>query len=124
MDGTLKKVISWSIFGIILLVLIVGVIIPSIILTYGPAMYPETDFSSFRDSLQYTSIILSFASVFLGLLSIFQASVSSKETKVLLERIDTLKSKQEEMNNLLRYKKFEVVESNPTSWAPDPSNME
>lgn len=124
MDGTLKKVVSWSIFGIILLVVIVGVIIPCIILTYGPALYPDSDFSSFEDSLQFTSIILSFASVFLGGFSIYQASVSSKETKVLQERVDTLKSKQEEMNNLLRYKKFEMVESQPTAWTPDPSNME
>lgn len=124
MDGTLKKVISWSIFGIILLVVIVGVVIPSIVLTYGPAMYPKADFSSFEDSLQYTSIVLSFASVFLGCFSIYQASVSSKEAKVLLERIDILKSKQDEMNNLLRYKKFEVVESQPASWTLDPSNME
>lgn len=125
MDDRLKKAISWACFWMILVGIVFGMLIPWFVVTYGPTLFPKADFSGFENSMNTSSIIVSFASAVLGAFSIYQASASSKEMKNLLNQVNRLNAQQEEMNRMLQ-PLVHFGESTPGTgdWTADPGIIE
>lgn len=132
LDDTIRKVVSWACVIIILVAIVLGMLLPWLLMTYGPTLFPEKDLSGCESTLQTSSIVISFASAFLGAYSIYQAAASSKETKLLLERVNELNSYQQEMNktvktveNMLKAE-VHVVDAQfpPGGWKPDKGDAE
>lgn len=125
MDNRLKKVISWTCFALILVGLIFGMLIPWLIVTYGPTLWPDANYSGFENSMNTSSIIISLASAALGAFSIYQASSSSKEMRSLLEKVNQLNVQQEEMKKMLQpLVHFGETKAGTGDWSVDPRATE
>lgn len=87
MDNKLRKTILWTLYFIVVFFILIGVFFPAVILMIQPICFPTTDISGFAGWIQTAGLVISFASVALGLFSVYQASKSETEMKTVLNTI-------------------------------------
>lgn len=98
MNKDLKKVISWTLFIIILTIIIIS-LIASIINMIQPTFFPEVDISGFKNYTNAISVLLSFLSAGLGMFSIWQSNLSSQQSVEILNGIKDIEKEQKYISN-------------------------
>ena len=125
MGPQLKKTISWTIYIVIAICIVGGVLIPAFITMIQPTFFPEADISGFISWMQTASIWVSFFSAALGGFSVWQATRSEKETKAVLDTIrqtiNTIKVGQDELASFLHNPNFHYgqLSMGETTWTQD-----
>lgn len=125
MGSSLRKAIGWTIYIVIAICIVGGVLIPAFVKMIQPTFFPQTDISGFSDWMQTSSIWVSFFSAALGGFSVWQATRSEKETKVVLDAItqtmNTIKCGQEEIASFLHNPNFHYGQQKNSreSWTQD-----
>lgn len=94
MDTTLKRVILWSLY-ILIVIIAIFTLISLGINVFAPTFFPSVDISGFKDYINTFCVILSFLSVGLGVFSIVQANESGKQANEMATSIQALKQQQE-----------------------------
>lgn len=123
MSEKLKSVICWTGY-ILATIVIIFTIFALGVKVFAPSFFPNTDISGFQDYINTFCVILSFLSVGLGLLSIWQANESNKQTTKMLETINDIKLQQEILAVSLKSQNNQnIVTSNQSEgeWQPDPT---
>lgn len=94
MNKNLKTVIQWTIYLLIILIVLftVGSLLVNV---FAPTFFPNADISGFKDYINTFCVILSFLSVGLGVYSIWQASASGKQASEMIDSLHALKQQQE-----------------------------
>lgn len=122
MSNKLKSVICWTGY-ILTTIVIIFTLFALGVKVFAPSFFPNTDISGFQDYINTFCVILSFLSVGLGLLSIWQANESNKQTTKMLETINDIKHQQEILAVSLKSQNNQnIVTSNQSEgeWQPDP----
>lgn len=123
MSNKLKSVICWTGY-ILTTIVIIFTLFALGVKVFAPSFFPNTDISGFQDYINTFCVILSFLLVGLGLLSIWQANESNKQTTKMLETINDIKLQQEILAVSLKSQNNQnIVTSNQSEgeWQPDPT---
>ena len=96
MNERLKTVIQWSCY-IGIAGYVIFILACLIIITIAPTLFPNVDVSGFREVITTAGMVLSFLSVGIGVFSIYQANISSKQTEKIVNSINVLKHQQESL---------------------------
>lgn len=122
MNKRLKSAIQWSVF-IILIIITVITLFSLVMVMVAPTWFKGLDISGFNNYIIISGIILSFLSVGMGALSIWQAKASNKESAKILDKIQIIQHQQEILNNkfdLLKFgNSFVSATSKPQNWEMD-----
>lgn len=94
MSDKLKYTIQWSLY-ILMMVIVIVTFICLVINIIAPTFFPNKNISGFKDYVNTLCVILSFLSAGLGIYSILQANVSGKQANEMINSIHELKEQQE-----------------------------
>lgn len=128
MSDKLKSVVLWTLYIALVLIGLFTVILLGVNVL-APTLFPQTDISGIKEYINTFCIILSFLSVGLGMYSIWQANISSKNANEILKSIRAIERDQHLLSNDLMQVITSVVVSGKTinasdaskknSWKPD-----
>ena len=93
MNDKLKHAIQWSLYALIMFVIIVTLVCLMVNII-APTFFPEQNISGFKDYINTLCVILSFLSAGLGIYSILQANMSEKQANGMINSIHELKEQQ------------------------------
>lgn len=96
MENKEKKIIFWTIYSAIITISILT-LITLIIIMIAPTFFPQKDISGFQNYINVFCIILSFASVGLGICSIFQSYSSNQQAIKIIEFLQDIDYQQKSM---------------------------
>ena len=96
MNERLKTVVQWTIYSAFIIIS-VWTFISLLVCVMAPTFSPDANISGFKDYVNTFAIILSFLSVLIGMFSIWQAYVSEKQSTEMIQSLQELKQKQNEM---------------------------
>lgn len=96
MNERLKTVVQWTIYYA-LITISIWTFLSLMVCVLAPTVSPHTNISGFKDYVNTFAIILSFLSVLLGLFSVWQAYVSGKQSAEMINSLQDLKQRQNEL---------------------------
>ncbi len=119
MDEKLKTVVQWTIY-ILIIIVILFTVMSLLVSVLAPTFFPSVNIDGFKSYINTFGIVLSFLSVALGVYSIWQAFASGKQATEMINSIHDLKQQQATL--LVTLKSTNNISSSDTihtSWTQD-----
>lgn len=116
MSKTLKNVIQWTLFATIILLVVFMVFVPIVFEIFFP---DSPNIENIRSLTSNLGLVVGFLSVGLGLFSIYQANVGSKQVDKVLENVKEIAKTQDAMFSKLSEIRTSVVFSQKSGSAED-----
>lgn len=96
MSDRLVSVVTWV---LTLFLTVAGALLlaSAIVTTLAPTFWPKSDISGFRECLNTCTILLAFCSLGMGAVSIHQGSQSGKQSLKILQGLQTVAKRQDQI---------------------------
>lgn len=111
MTEKLRNTVSWTVFIIISIVVVLGLIVPFFMTIFFPVFWPNIDVTTMGAWVQKSSSIIGLFSMGLGVLSIWQAKESNIESREMLKLITDIRRNQEFEANYRQNRQYHYYDS-------------
>lgn len=122
MNKRLKKTVQWTVY-LLIVILVLFTLISATVNVIAPTFFPNANIDGFKDYLNMLSVLLSVSSAMLGAYSVWQASKGGKQTRKIIESVQTLKQQQQDIMLVVRENikesKVNYVSNADSQWEKD-----
>ena len=101
MSDKFKSTLLWTLYAAVVSIGVFTIILLGVNVL-APTFFPNTDISGIKEYINTFCVILSFLSVGLGIYSIWQSSVSSKQANEILKSIQAIEREQKLSQQLMQ----------------------
>lgn len=124
MDKRLKTVLQWSIFVLLMLIIVLMLIIPLACWVFSTIFKFDFDSSGISEIFGIAGVIISFLSAGLGCFSIWQANHGTQQTNKILEEVDSIKKQNDILKSMISLQQPNInygsaETSNSQCWSTD-----